>query len=385
MRFEEIRKRIVNNPGFQTLEEIKQAGYRIVKERDGERYFLARPEELKPLLVRLGDIAEVRFGIKTGANEFFYLQPLDKTVAEVEEIRKTAPHTPIRVKNGAGWEGEIEASWLRPVIKSPREIKTIRVRLEDLHYLVFMPPDDVREMIKTRKKNCLRAISKQYPLAVHYIQWGEKQGYQRRATCKSRQIWWDLGIKINDIIAFPERNQKRYFVLYNPHCANLNKSFYGIKGNLFLVVILNHIISQLCAELIGRTPGGGGGPLDLDVIMTRNISILNTIMDGVLSQSEDIHIVINSYINKSIKNVFEEFSFNLCSKSSQTCDHHEHPYENVRPEELTLERVKQASPDRYELDRIVFDILGLTDEERLDVYRAVVDLVKTRLVKARSV
>jgi hypothetical protein len=34
---------------------------------------------------------------------------------------------------------------------------------------------------------------------------------------------------------------------------------------------------------------------------------------------------------------------------------------------------------------VVFDALGLTDEERREVYRAVAQLVKDRLVKARSV
>jgi len=47
--------------------------------------------------------------------------------------------------------------------------------------------------------------------------------------------------------------------------------------------------------------------------------------------------------------------------------------------------VQAASPDRFELDRVVFDVLGLTDEERREVYRAVAQLVKERLVKARSV
>jgi len=31
-----------------------------------------------------------------------------------------------------------------------------------------------------------------------------------------------------------------------------------------------------------------------------------------------------------------------------------------------------------------FEVLGLTKEEQLEVYRAVVELVKNRLVKARS-
>jgi hypothetical protein len=42
-------------------------------------------------------------------------------------------------------------------------------------------------------------------------------------------------------------------------------------------------------------------------------------------------------------------------------------------------------PDRKALDDIVFDILGLTQEERNEVYWSVCELVKNRLEKARSV
>jgi len=37
MKFQDILPRIINNPGFHSLKEIKQAGYRIVKERDSDR------------------------------------------------------------------------------------------------------------------------------------------------------------------------------------------------------------------------------------------------------------------------------------------------------------------------------------------------------------
>ncbi|MGQ9571335.1 MAG: hypothetical protein ACUVUQ_10975 [Thermodesulfovibrionales bacterium] len=42
-------------------------------------------------------------------------------------------------------------------------------------------------------------------------------------------------------------------------------------------------------------------------------------------------------------------------------------------------------PDRKALDDIVFDILGLTEDKRSEVYWAVCELVKNRLEKARSV
>ncbi len=53
------------------------------------------------------------------------------------------------------------------------------------------------------------------------------------------------------------------------------------------------------------------------------------------------------------------------------------------PEEVSFEKVKA---DRLELDKIVLrDILGLSENEHLEVYRAVIDLVKSRLEKAKSV
>jgi hypothetical protein len=35
IKFSQIKHKIVNNPGSRSLKEIKEAGYRIVKERDG--------------------------------------------------------------------------------------------------------------------------------------------------------------------------------------------------------------------------------------------------------------------------------------------------------------------------------------------------------------
>lgn len=89
-------------------------------------------EKRKGKLVRLGDIAEVRFGIKTGANEFFYLTPL------TSPLIKGGHRGVLKVCNGAGWEGEIEEEFLKPVIKSPRECKSILIKPEDLKFKIFM-------------------------------------------------------------------------------------------------------------------------------------------------------------------------------------------------------------------------------------------------------
>ncbi|MEM2919067.1 MAG: hypothetical protein QXY62_06185 [Candidatus Altiarchaeota archaeon] len=50
-----------------------------------------------------------------------------------------------------------------------------------------------------------------------------------------------------------------------------------------------------------------------------------------------------------------------------------------------MKPLKKGILYRKALDDIVFDVLGITEEERKEVYRAVAELVKNRLEKARSV
>src|SRR3990170_2208211 len=142
MKFSAIKHKIKNNPGLKSLKEIKEAGYRIAKERDGDRYFLARQEELKPLLVRLGDIAEVRFGIKTGANEFFYLP------SKHFDIRKEGEYFELVPKYGGLPSGiKIEAAFLKPVIKSSRECNAFQIDPTKLKQFLFFPvPESIKKL-----------------------------------------------------------------------------------------------------------------------------------------------------------------------------------------------------------------------------------------------
>jgi len=413
MKFAEIRKKIVNNPGFGTLDEIKKAGYCIVRERDGERYFLAKPEELKPLLVRLGDIAEVRRGFTTGANDFFYLEPVDMTVKEVVELARKNPKAPIKVRNGAGWEGEIEAAWLRPVIKSPREIKTIKVRLEDLRYLVFMAPDDVRENIKRYGKSNLVKdfIERNYKLAAQYIEWGESAVYvctergckyrgsesfcprhggkkikldafRDRPSCRSRIWWWDLGEQEPSSFIWPMIHNDRPILAAFTQKIIVDHNLFQIKNQdgTRLTALMAATYAVIVRELFGRRNLGEGA------LKTEGTDIVQLLVISPFSLSFIQHrrllAQFELLVTRSIRSIFEELGFQLCHQRG--CLHPEHPYEYVNPKELTLDQVKKASPDRFELDRIVFDILGLTIKERIEVYRAVVQLVKERLVKARS-
>jgi len=356
---------------LRTPDALRQAGYRLVNARDDGRYFLARESDLQPLLVKLGDIAEVRRGVTTGANEFFYLEPVGTTVAELFRAGAQQPSQPtVRVRKGAGWQGELETAWLRPVIKSPRELKTLRVRLEDLRYLVFMPPDDVRERLHDTAY-----LKQHYPHAHAYIQWGEGQGYHLRPTCKGRVKWWDLGKwDYPDLFWFDTYNT-RFAVGVNTGSIHGDKRFFLIRLSKDPVpaAYLNSTVTVLNIEISGIT-NLGEGALYTNVYWLQSYSVMT---GGILrsDQRERLLKAFERMAQREVRSIFEELGYPKPSRD----------YSNIDPDALTLAQVQRASPDRFELDAVVFEVLGLNDAERLAVYRAVVELVRNRLVKAKSV
>ena len=341
--------------------------------------FFAILEKGKDKLVPLGEIAEVRRGFTTGANEFFYLQPVRMSVKDVVELQSIAPTTPVRVRNDAGWEGEIEADWLHPVIKSPREIRTLRVRLEDLSHLLFMPPKEVREGIRARNLKPLE----QYPNALAYIRWGERQGYHQRPTCKSRNPWWDVGERQAASFVWPMIHNDRLTLGLHDHRIAIDHNLFEVTApdGQKLAACMAATYQAMVRELLGRINLGEGALKTEGVDIVRLLVVNPAVIPQ--SQTERLLSAFHRLCGRPVRSIFEELGFSLCRE--RNCNHPEHPYEQVTPEALTLEQVQRASPDRFELDAVIFDVLGLTDDERLAVYKAVAQLVKDRLIKARSI
>jgi hypothetical protein len=208
-------------------------------------------EKGKGKLVRLGDIAEVRRGFTTGANDFFYLEPTGKP----------APAGYLHVRNGAGWEGEIEEEFLKPVIKSPRECRSILIKPEDLRYKIFMCHRDKSELKGTA--------------ALEYIRWGEAQGYHERPSCKGRPRWWDVGVREFPNIVWVKSVNESHRQALIPFDALVDQRLYEItyKDSFNLNLILNSTITILMKELSGRV-NLGEGVLDTAVYEANNILIL---------------------------------------------------------------------------------------------------------------
>ena len=106
-------------------------------------------------LVRLGDVSTVRFGIKTGANKFFFLTQdvIDK------------------------WGIELDFS--EPIMTTPQESRKIAIREAGLAKRLFSCQVERLDLDDTG--------------ALDYIEWGELQGYHLRKTNAARPRWYDLG------------------------------------------------------------------------------------------------------------------------------------------------------------------------------------------------
>ena len=191
-------------------------------------------------LVRLGDIATVRFGIKTGANQFFYLKP-------------------DRIK-----EFGIEAEFLAPIMTSPTESRSLIVNPATLPYRVFMCHQDRADLKGTG--------------ALGYIEWGESQGYHRRPTCRTRPRWYDLGEHIPPPLTMNRIIDERVKAFTMPDGAYASDTLQEIHADpetaAALADSLNDDFAQVQYNIEGRA-NFGGGALELKIYETEQILVEN--------------------------------------------------------------------------------------------------------------
>ena len=255
-------------------------------------------------LVRLGDVAEVRFGIKTGANEFFYLDQ-----ANIDQ-----------------WG--IEPEFLRPVMTSPQESRSLLVDPSTLPHKLFMCHVDIGDLGGAAAKE--------------YIQWGESRGYHRGRSVASRKRWYDLGERRQSTVALGYQIGTTSRTSYAPSGLYFSDNFQQIYVDdaisLRLCAVLNSALLQLMFSIAGRANFGGG----LLKIQTFEVAAL-TIPNPALLQNIDAQVLAATEWN-----------------------------------------VLNPSPARRQIDDAVFDALSLTKGERDAVYEGVTELVENRLRRARS-
>jgi len=280
-----------------------------------------------PKMAKLGELARVSYAIKTGANEFFYL---DK-----EKVKL--------------WG--IEKKFLEPLISSPKNIR-IEIQPKDVNEWVLMVHEPKEKLQDT---NVIKYIEHGENVEVR-IKGGKKggtivKGYHNLSSVKSRKTWYDLGEREPSPLLFSCRIWERCIFAVNKAKAQADKAFYEIRPKKIehinvLAGVLNSSLTALLAELHGRFYGGG--VLELEIYECKDLPILNP---EKLSEKE----------RRKIEDAF-----------SKVCE-----AQNKGDEKLEQEA-------RRELDNAIFDVLKLKENERKQVYEGL-DLLRRMRLQRKEV
>ncbi|MFW0862063.1 MAG: Eco57I restriction-modification methylase domain-containing protein [Candidatus Komeilibacteria bacterium] len=334
----------LREPGIEyENDEQKKLGGKYIGDKWGGKYlrapdiFFTILNKGENKLVKLGGMADIKFGIKTGANDFFYLTE--------EEAKKL----------------NIEDEFLIPVVKSPRECKSILIRPNDLKYRLFVCNKNKDELCGSN--------------ALKYIEWGEKEkitikqgankgkviiGFQNIPTIKGRKRWWDLGEHIPSNFLWTMTYRERFFVVANTGFL-ADARMYDMYCDNYVGALCNSTITLLQLELMARGYGGGGGPVDVKVYEVKNL-----LLPDLKDRQKELNDTLTLFKNRDIKSIFDECGIDPKLDIS---------IEKQNPKPLS---------DRAKLDSIIFDSLNLSSEERKEVYRVVCRLVWNRINKASS-
>jgi chorismate mutase len=218
---------------------------------------------------------------------------------------------------------------------SPKEFNTILIDAKsEPPYRLLLPPKDVKEIENKNLRN--------------YIKENKLNSLRKRPPYK---IIWPR-TPYNRVTIF--LNQRG--VLAIDH-IELEPSF----DSKALTALLNSTLIAFFQEIHSRT-NLGLGTLKIEAMDVNTIPIPK--IEFVKKYKKKLVRLFDKISKKPPESILTEIGTSI-------------------PEEVSLNKVKK---DRRELDKVVMgDILGLTDEEQLEVYRAVVDLVKSRIEKAKSV
>ncbi|OFX29125.1 MAG: hypothetical protein A2X08_01450 [Bacteroidetes bacterium GWA2_32_17] len=298
-------------------------------------------EKGKDKLIFLKKIADVQRGFTTGANEFFYLTE--------EEIIKR------KIEKEFWMHKDENGKWVpNYLICSGREAKRIKNKAENFkHRVLFID----RDRKKLKGKNILQHILK-----------GEKESVNEKPTLQVRERWYELSkIKPGDYLFFYQMGE-RFLVLDNSSKVFTDCNLFNIyikdeNKKELMGSILNSTLFRLLLEIQGRQLTGALTVIKVQVYELLSCRIVNP-MAISKKQEKKLQCVYNKIANREMESIFDEIGAN-------------------NPSEVSLDKIKS---DRRELDKIIMgEILGLSDEEQLEVYRAVVDLIKSRIDKTKSV
>jgi hypothetical protein len=319
-----------------TSSELWQEGYEeenfeYISNKWGGKYLRAPEiyftilEKGRNKLIPLKKIADIRRGITTGANEFFILS-IEKAM-----------------------EWGIEDEFLVPIVKSSREVKKYLASSNDVQNKLLL--------IKNKDQDLSPNVSNYLSFGEQNSEW-DNNAPAYRSSCQGRSEWYVLGERKIPGIAcnYMIDTMMRFFDFKSLVVDNFQElHLKNVEETKNALYTLNSTVFNLLLNIMGRGNFGDG----LMKLQTFEVAELLT-LNPKLFKIE----INNNFLTRDQNNIYEELGF-----------------------DKTIEiRSQDPNPkiDRKEIDDVIFDELGLTEDERKEVYWATAELVKQRLDKAAS-
>lgn len=316
---------------------------------------------------QIGKIGEVRRGITTGADKFFYVRDVTREcLDQFLDPRTFAQHFgvgrvevengPVKlVRTGTGEVWPVEAEYLEPEIHSLMEIDGFTVTEANCARLVLMVDKYKRQLRGT--------------FVEKYITWGEEQGLHERPTCASRvtegdsdrnisqREWYDLTRSRRGGVFWPKSQQYKHVIPTNDRNIICNCNLYYISPIQYIDLdcftgILNSTLVVLSKQQYGR-PVGVEGNLKTEVIDVNMMLIPNP----VGASRKAINRVASAFNAMKTRKILGFLSERRLRRMALIQKGRESQLENL-PAETELDQ-----PDRHELDDAVFELLGISDSE----------------------
>jgi type I restriction enzyme M protein len=303
-----------------------------------------------PKMKPLGEIAEVFRGPTTGYNDFFIL--------DEERVR----------------EWGIEKEFLVPCVSSPKKLKGLVIRPEDVREYFFMVGENQHV---PRDSNAYRYIKYGENLEVDVTR-GSQRGRRKLPqleTVKNRKKWYSLPQLKAGHILLPYMIRGRFMVWLNHAKAQAPNVFHYLvltssKAASAFAGYLNSSVAKLLCELQGREYTG---MLKMETYEWKVFPCIN--FSEVDKEEENRVSNLFFKLAKSIeeRTQLEEEYDRLKSRSKSSRGSFSREFEQRL--EDAKKRLQQA---QKELDEAIYDILGLTVEERRQVEEGLRELQELR-------
>ncbi|WP_121820577.1 N-6 DNA methylase [Halostella salina] len=208
----------------------------------------------EPGMTTLGDLADVKFGTKTGNNTYFYFEEED----EYEELG-------------------IDDQFVTPILKHISPTDYIELHEEDPHWYVLDLREEVDEILDNADKSLMQQRTDEeivldefedrgWDDLIQYIEYGEEQDVHDGASVSnSGRVWFDAGELPRPQLILPKEYWRDARTLYNAAEMPLDQRNYEVNVHddvdvdpYVVLGIMNSSIFPLFREIEGRVEQGQG-------------------------------------------------------------------------------------------------------------------------------